>query len=128
MTKADAQAATERIVQSTLLQAWSRIAMAIGVPIILTVVTWGAAELMDVRRRITVIEAASMPRDSSYDRRLGDIERRIADADQEDRNANRRLGAIETSVAGLAATQTALLRTLERIERVLDMPRQRDTR
>ena len=123
MSDTDGQGATERIVQSQFLQAWSRLAMALGVPLILSVLGWGVTELVDVRRRITAIEAAATPRESGYDRRLSEIERRIGQGDQVAASAGSRLGAIESSVASLAASQTALLRSMERIERVLDSSR-----
>lgn len=106
------QRAAERLAQSVYLAAVARLAMAIGVPVALAGAGWLHSEVNDAQRQL-----AALP---DLTRRVETVERQRERGDQAAERQASRLAGIEAQIAALAATQAATVRTLERIERVLD--------
>ena len=103
-----AERTVERIAHSILLTAVSRVVLPLAVP----VVGWLAVEVIALKE-----QTATLP---DLARRVEVVERLRERGDQAAERQAARLAGIEAQIAALAATQAATVRTLERIERVLD--------
>lgn len=114
MTKIETTA--ERVANNVLITAAARLAMVFGVPIILSAGAWALGELHSHERRIGRVEVEK----TELTRRIGEVERR--DTEDSARMAAR-FATIEAALASMAAQQAATLRSVERIERVLDAQR-----
>lgn len=110
----------ERIVRSVILTAATRIVLAVGTPLLTVTVIWGVGEIVALRREITVIQSDRAAARAEIVRRIEEVERRaIRDGEISERLAVR-LGSIEATLAGVAATQAAIQRGIDRLERVVD--------
>ena len=105
-------AAAENVVNSTILTALARLFMAIGAPIMLAAGEWAIGEIKMHDVRLARVETEK----TELVRRLAEVERRDAD------DAARSVSVL-ASMAELRAQQAATLRSVERIERVLDAQR-----
>ena len=117
MTKVEQVA--RRVTDSALLTAVARVAMVLAPLLGMPVATWLVSDVMAQGRRLELLATGA----EDMKRRLGAVERqKQRDSDEAARMAGR-FAAIEAALAGLAAQQAATLRSVERIERVLDAQR-----
>lgn len=115
------EAAARRVAENMLLLAMSRLVMVVLLPVCLAVGTWIVKDLVAMDRRVTVLEEGK----PEVGRRIEAVERqRLRDGEEFARMGNR-FSTIEAALATLAAQQGATLRSVERIERVLDSDRGR---
>ncbi len=105
-------AAAKNVVNSTILTALARIFMGVGAPIMLAAGAWAITELKMHDVRLARVETEK----TELVRRMAEVERRDTD------DANRSVSVL-SSMAELRAQQAATLRSVERIERVLDAQR-----
>jgi phosphopantetheinyl transferase (holo-ACP synthase) len=116
--------AAQRVASSTMLMAFARLMMAIGVPIAIMIGSWVVRDFVAIERRVTVIEESK----PDLERRLLSMERHNQrDLEEAARMANR-FAQIEAGIAMLGAQQAATLRSVERVERVLDQVRASESR
>jgi cell division protein ZapA (FtsZ GTPase activity inhibitor) len=106
----------EQVAGSVLLTAVSRVMMAIGVPVTIMVGAWVVKDLVALGTRIAVIEQGK----PDLLRRLEAVERQNQRDIEEASRLAARFSTIEARLATLVAQQSATLRGLDRVERVLD--------
>jgi hypothetical protein len=111
----------QRIADNTILLAAARVMMAFGVPITILVGTWMVRDLVAIDRRVTVVEE-SRP---EMVRRVAALEQQNQRDTEEAARMAGRFSQIEAGIATLVAQQSATLRSVERVERVLDQVRAR---
>lgn len=116
--------AAQRVAESTLLMAAARLIMAIGVPVTIMVGAWVVRDLVAIDRRLSLIEESK----PELVRRLDHVERQNQRDLEEAARMAQRFGQIEAGIATLVAQQAATLRSVERVERVLDQVRASETR
>lgn len=117
MTKMEKVA--EQVAGSVLLTAVSRVMMAVGVPVTIMVGAWVVKDLVALGTRMAVIEQGK----PELVRRLEAVERQNQRDIEEAARMAARFATIEAQLATLVAQQSATLRGLERVERVLDAGR-----
>jgi hypothetical protein len=115
------EAAARRVAENMLLLAMSRIVMVVLVPIVLAVGGWIVKDLVAMDRRVTVLEEHK----PEVARRIESVERQRQRDVEDVARMSGRFSSIEAALATLAAQQGATLRSVERIERVLDSERGR---
>jgi Na+/glutamate symporter len=117
MTKVEQVA--RRVTDSALLAAVARVAMVVAPLLGMPVATWLVSDVMAQGRRVELLATAA----DDVKRRLDAVERQNQRGSEEAARLAGRFAAIEAALASLAAQQAATLRSVERIERVLDAQR-----
>lgn len=114
MTKVETVA--EKVAGNVLLAAAARIIMLLGVPATLTVGVAFAGELIGLGRDMRRVDTTQV----EMSRRLLVVEEQNRRDTEDARLVADRFARIEAALAGLAAQNLATLRSIERVERVLD--------
>jgi hypothetical protein len=107
------------VAENALVVAISRVMISLGVPMILASVLWVSSQIVALDRRISIIEEQK----PEINRRLLEAETNARRSMEEQIRQTQRFGQIEAGIASLAAQQSAMLRSLERIERLTDQAR-----
>lgn len=105
------QVVAEKVATNMLLLAFTRVVMALGVPVTLAVGMWVASEITALGKKVHAIETGN------YEGRMREVERQQATRAEE---LTRMAGRFDAALATLSAQQAATLRSVERIERFLD--------
>lgn len=111
--------AAHLVVESEIALIAVRVLQLVGIPASLALLAWFGSEVMDLGRRMAVIEA------SRIQGRVEIIQRieRLEGADQRDRET---LASLGRQIATVDATAAAILRQLEGIERAMILREQRN--
>jgi biopolymer transport protein ExbB/TolQ len=113
------ETAARVVAENAIFAAVSRLIMAIGVPLILASIFWVSSQLVALDRRVSLVE----DRKPEMERRMELVERQNQRDIEEQARQTQRFGQIEAGIATLVAQQSAALRTIERVERLVDAQR-----
>lgn len=110
------EAKAEKVANNAILTAGARIAVVCGIPITVMIGGWFLAEVTGMGRKVHGLEVQQ----SAMVATQTDVQRRLGALEQQNNTESGRFGQLETQIAGLQATVSAMNQNVARMLNRID--------